>query len=78
MWKSTPLHRACQGGHADIVELLLQRGASASARDDIKQRPGQSFDNDVATEQREVQLAIFSFWFLLGCVRGFLRAVQRA
>ncbi|CAN0454317.1 unnamed protein product, partial [Ectocarpus sp. 8 AP-2014] len=57
-WKSTPLHRACHSGHADIVDLLLRRGAATSAKDDILQRPGQSFDNDVTSERRQVIAAL--------------------
>lgn len=29
----TPLHCAAQGGHADMVDLLLSSGADASAQD---------------------------------------------
>lgn len=77
MWKSTPLHRACQSGHADIVELLLRRGASTSAKDDIKHRPGQSFDNDVSSEKRQVRVGLAPcFFFCLGRdVRGLRRCV---
>ena len=30
---STPLHIACQGGHIQLVQLLLSRGAVAAAND---------------------------------------------
>lgn len=53
-WKCTPLHRACHNGDADMVELLVNRGASLSARDDEKERPGQSFGEHVSSENQQV------------------------
>lgn len=77
MWKSTPLHRACQSGHADIVELLLRRGASTSAMDNIKHRPGQSFDNDVSSEQRQVRLLAFEGVVFASVLRTFILVYLR-
>lgn len=28
----TPLHRACEGGHVDVVQLLVERGADLEAK----------------------------------------------
>jgi ankyrin repeat protein len=36
---STPLHNACFGGHADIVALLIEKGAEVSAVDSDKETP---------------------------------------
>ncbi|CAN0462019.1 unnamed protein product, partial [Hapterophycus canaliculatus] len=57
-WKSTPLHRACHSGHAEIVELLLRRGAATSSKDDIMERPGQSFGSEVSSERRQARLSL--------------------
>ncbi|MDH5763237.1 MAG: ankyrin repeat domain-containing protein [Nitrospinota bacterium] len=39
VWGSTPLHRAAFKGHADIVKLLLKRGADVHARDKAENTP---------------------------------------
>jgi ankyrin repeat protein len=36
---SSPLHRACSTGRADIVEMLIQAGASISAKDKVSRSP---------------------------------------
>ncbi len=38
-WGDTPLHRALQGGHADVVEFLTTAGADLEARGDQGQTP---------------------------------------
>lgn len=35
----TPLHYACDQGHAVVAALLLDEGANANARDDMKKTP---------------------------------------
>ena len=35
----TPLHRAVEGGHVRIVELLLEWGADVNARNSVGTRP---------------------------------------
>ena len=34
-WYGTALHSAASGGHKDIVELLIEKGADVSATDDV-------------------------------------------
>ena len=35
---STPLHRAATGGHFEAVKLLLDRGASVDAKNNVSNR----------------------------------------
>jgi ankyrin repeat protein len=42
----TPLHMACQGDHAALVALLLQRGANPLAPDEVGTIPGQLTKSD--------------------------------
>ena len=37
--RETPLHAAADGGHADVVRLLLARGADAHAVEESGQTP---------------------------------------
>ena len=36
---STPLHYACDGGHAAVIEVLLARGANLEAKDNVSGTP---------------------------------------
>lgn len=34
-WHWTPLHEACNNGHANVVETLLKSGADAQVQDNV-------------------------------------------
>ena len=34
-WQQTPLHRAVQQGHIDVVKILLTKGADIHAEDKV-------------------------------------------
>lgn len=34
-WHWTPLHEACNNGHASVVETLLKSGADAQVQDNV-------------------------------------------
>ena len=37
-WGNTPLHKAATGGHFEAVKLLLDRGASVDAKNNVSNR----------------------------------------
>ena len=34
----TPLHHAARGGHTDVVQLLIDKGADINAKDEVSYR----------------------------------------
>lgn len=49
--KGTALHHAATYGHADVVAMLLEKGASPNAADNRGDRPGEKFDHEVGTSR---------------------------
>ena len=47
---STPLHRAATGGHLEAVKLLLDRGASVDAKNNVSSR---TLEKDIVAWNRE-------------------------
>jgi Ankyrin repeats (3 copies) len=46
----TPLHNAARGGHAQIVEYLLQQGASASTLNNAQHTPRGTCGGDISAD----------------------------
>ena len=49
----TPLYKASKGGHLQIVELLLSKGAEVDSRDEVS-----TYNNDY----------MVSVWYCMKCV----------
>ena len=54
------LHAACQEGHTQVAELLLQVGASVELETEVRWRVGQDCVGD--TEQSQVPPPLYTAW----------------